>query len=29
MNDVTTLRIAIGDYPHTLPLKRGQITRHR
>lgn len=27
MNDapVTTLRIAIGDYPHTLPLKRGQI----
>lgn len=26
MNDVTTLRIAIGDYPHTLPLKRGQIT---
>ena len=22
----TTLRIAIGDYPHTLPLKRGQIT---
>jgi len=23
---VTTLRIAIGDYPHTLPLKRGQIT---
>jgi len=21
----TTLRIAIGDYPHTLPLKRGQI----
>ena len=26
MNDSTTLRIAIGDYPHTLPLKRGQIT---
>jgi 4,5-dihydroxyphthalate decarboxylase len=26
MNDVTTLRIAIGDYPHTLPLKRGEIT---
>lgn len=26
MNDaVTTLRIAIGDYPHTLPLKRGDI----
>ena len=25
MNDVTTLRIAIGDYPHTLPLKRGMI----
>ena len=22
----TTLRIAIGDYPHTLPLKRGDIT---
>jgi hypothetical protein len=22
---VTTLRIAIGDYPHTLPLKRGEI----
>ncbi|MGB7258966.1 MAG: hypothetical protein WBD48_12890 [Pseudolabrys sp.] len=22
----TTLRIAIGDYPHTLPLKRGEIT---
>ena len=21
----TTLRIAIGDYPHTLPLKRGKI----
>ena len=20
-----TLRIAIGDYPHTLPLKRGEI----
>lgn len=26
MTDVTTLRIAIGDYPHTLPLKRGEIT---
>ena len=26
MNDVATLRIAIGDYPHTLPLKRGEIT---
>ncbi len=26
MTDVTTLRIAIGDYPHTLPLKRGDIT---
>jgi 4,5-dihydroxyphthalate decarboxylase len=25
MPDVTTLRIAIGDYPHTLPLKRGEI----
>jgi 4,5-dihydroxyphthalate decarboxylase len=25
MNDVTSLRIAIGDYPHTLPLKRGAI----
>jgi 4,5-dihydroxyphthalate decarboxylase len=25
MTDVTTLRIAIGDYPHTLPLKRGDI----
>jgi 4,5-dihydroxyphthalate decarboxylase len=22
----TTLRIAVGDYPHTLPLKRGEIT---
>jgi hypothetical protein len=22
----TSLRIAIGDYPHTLPLKRGEIT---
>ena len=21
-----TLRVAIGDYPHTLPLKRGEIT---
>lgn len=26
MNDVTTLRVAIGDYAHTLPLKRGEIT---
>jgi 4,5-dihydroxyphthalate decarboxylase len=26
MNDVTTLRVAIGDYPHTLPLKRGEVT---
>jgi 4,5-dihydroxyphthalate decarboxylase len=26
MTDVTTLRVAIGDYPHTLPLKRGEIT---
>ena len=26
MPDPTTLRIAIGDYPHTLPLKRGEIT---
>jgi 4,5-dihydroxyphthalate decarboxylase len=26
MNEVATLRIAIGDYPHTLPLKRGEIT---
>jgi hypothetical protein len=25
MPDVTTLRVAIGDYPHTLPLKRGEI----
>ena len=25
MNDSTTLRIAIGDYPHTLPLKRGNV----
>jgi urease beta subunit-like protein len=25
MPGVTTLRIAIGDYPHTLPLKRGEI----
>jgi len=25
MSDQTTLRIAIGDYPHTLPLKRGEI----
>jgi 4,5-dihydroxyphthalate decarboxylase len=26
MNDTGTLRIAIGEYPHTLPLKRGEIT---
>ena len=26
MSDSTTLRIALGDYPHTLPLKRGEIT---
>ena len=26
MPDVISLRIAIGDYPHTLPLKRGEIT---
>jgi 4,5-dihydroxyphthalate decarboxylase len=26
MTDIDTLRIAIGDYPHTLPLKRGDIT---
>jgi len=26
MPEPTTLRIAIGDYPHTLPLKRGKIT---
>jgi len=26
VNDVTTLRIAIGDYPYNLPLKRGDIT---
>jgi len=25
MPEPTTLRIAIGDYPHTLPLKRGEI----
>jgi 4,5-dihydroxyphthalate decarboxylase len=25
MPDATTLRIAIGDYPHTLPLKRGDV----
>lgn len=25
MADITTLRIAIGDYPHTLPLKRREI----
>ena len=26
MPDPVTLRIAIGDYPHTLPLKKGEIT---
>jgi 4,5-dihydroxyphthalate decarboxylase len=26
MPEPTTLRIAIGDYPHTAPLKRGEIT---
>jgi len=26
MPATTTLRIAIGDYPHTLPLKRGEIS---
>lgn len=26
MTEMTRLRIAIGDYPHTLPLKRGEIT---
>ncbi|HVV60607.1 MAG TPA: hypothetical protein VHD14_02510 [Pseudolabrys sp.] len=25
-DEPTTLRIAIGDYPHTMPLKRGEIT---
>ncbi len=25
MSETTTLRIAIGDYPHTLPLKRGTV----
>ena len=25
MTEITTLRIAIGNYPHTLPLKRGEI----
>ncbi len=25
-DSLTTLRVAIGDYPHTLPLKRGEIT---
>ncbi len=29
MPDVISLRIAIGDYPHTLPLKRGEITSAR
>src|SRR5512132_4445613 len=24
--DAATLRVALGDYPHTLPLKRGEIT---
>src|SRR6185437_6752578 len=28
-NAPTTLRIALGDYPHTLPLKRGEITSPR
>ena len=26
MTSLDTIRIAIGDYPHTLPLKRGEIT---
>lgn len=26
MPDTTSLRVAIGDYPHTLPLKRGEIS---
>jgi len=26
MTEKAMLRIAIGDYPHTLPLKRGEIT---
>ncbi len=26
MPEPVTLRVAIGDYPHTLPLKRGEIT---
>jgi 4,5-dihydroxyphthalate decarboxylase len=26
MSEATTLRIVLGDYPHTLPLKRGEIT---
>jgi 4,5-dihydroxyphthalate decarboxylase len=26
MPDPVTLRLAVGDYPHTLPLKRGEIT---
>jgi 4,5-dihydroxyphthalate decarboxylase len=25
-NGGTPLRVALGDYPHTLPLKRGEIT---
>ena len=25
MTGITTLRVALGDYPHTLPLKRGEI----
>jgi len=26
MTEPVTLRVAIGDYPHTLPLKRGEVT---
>jgi 4,5-dihydroxyphthalate decarboxylase len=26
LTEATTLRIVLGDYPHTLPLKRGEIT---
>ncbi len=26
MANATTLQILLGDYPHTLPLKRGEIT---
>jgi 4,5-dihydroxyphthalate decarboxylase len=29
MPDPLTLRVAIGDYPHTLPLKRGEIVSPR